>query len=419
MENKPQNLFDKLDKQGEEVEDIAKKLEGVSINDLYALAKRTWDYGDYQTAQKYYNHISLLRPLEWKAPLYASLCNYKGYHKYSFWINTPKQLEKIYISTIKYINSLDLEKEKKENEMGECLEIIKDDIFALDDMYFDYKDTFDDYDLNYIFSLQECIFNTYTSLKEIDLESTKKYLSKISIELLDLIDRTQKIYSNINKESFDELIAISDNKTKIDYDVICKKSNAESIAELSYEEINEIKLKGTMYYEYNDKIISKRIFLRNLTFGIFLIAISIFGIVYFLINEYKYTISFAFSFLYGITLTIQSFLFKNKIKCSSILCNDRIKNRLTSEGNIVTENKLKTFKILTTAGCYIQMFASLILSLTFIESNYELSFKVIFIVCATIALIVYFISTLNNLTQNMNSTDGSFSYTYKNKNYKF
>lgn len=41
MENKPQNVFEKLDKQEEKIEDISSKLEGISIEDLYALAKRT------------------------------------------------------------------------------------------------------------------------------------------------------------------------------------------------------------------------------------------------------------------------------------------------------------------------------------------------------------------------------------------
>ena len=36
MENKPQNVFEKLDKQGEQIDDISSKLEGISINDLYA-----------------------------------------------------------------------------------------------------------------------------------------------------------------------------------------------------------------------------------------------------------------------------------------------------------------------------------------------------------------------------------------------
>lgn len=60
MENMPQNLFEKLDKKGEQIEDISQRLEGISTNDLYVLAKRIWDYDNFQTAQKYYNHISLL-----------------------------------------------------------------------------------------------------------------------------------------------------------------------------------------------------------------------------------------------------------------------------------------------------------------------------------------------------------------------
>ena len=77
MENKPQNVFEKLDKQGEQIEDISQRLEGISINDLYALAKRTWDYGDYQTAQKYYNHISLLKPFYYTLILPQSEYNKK------------------------------------------------------------------------------------------------------------------------------------------------------------------------------------------------------------------------------------------------------------------------------------------------------------------------------------------------------
>ena len=59
-----ENIFEKIDKQSESIEKVADKLDGISIQDLYALAKRTWDYKDYETAQKYYNHISLLAPLE-------------------------------------------------------------------------------------------------------------------------------------------------------------------------------------------------------------------------------------------------------------------------------------------------------------------------------------------------------------------
>ena len=114
MSEENKSVFSKLDEQSEKIDDISKKLEGISINDLYALAKRTWDYGDFQTAQKYYNHISLLRPLDWEAPLYASLCNFKGYHDMYFWAKVPEQIKPIIVSTIKYIYGLNLPIDKKE-----------------------------------------------------------------------------------------------------------------------------------------------------------------------------------------------------------------------------------------------------------------------------------------------------------------
>ena len=83
----PDSLFDKLDTQGEIINQVAEKLDGVSIEDLYALAKRTWDYKDYEMAQKYYNHISLLRPLDWKAPFCASLCGCLGPYE-TYFIDT-------------------------------------------------------------------------------------------------------------------------------------------------------------------------------------------------------------------------------------------------------------------------------------------------------------------------------------------
>ena len=128
MENKPQNVFDKLDRQGEQIGDLSAKLEGVSVNDLYALAKRTWDYEDYVTAQKYYNHISLLHPLDWEAPLYASLCNARGTHDFYYWTDTLPAMSKVYVATLDYIINLDIDDLKKEDELSRCLKIIRDDI---------------------------------------------------------------------------------------------------------------------------------------------------------------------------------------------------------------------------------------------------------------------------------------------------
>ena len=148
MVDKPNSVFEKLDEQSDKISDISEKLEGVSVNDLYALAKRTWDYRDYKTAQKYYNHISLLRPLEWEAPLYASLCNFHGYHDMIFWSKTLEQLTPIFVSTMEYINNLDLPEEEKEREFNTCVDIIKKEIKSIDDHYYKYKKEYDDIDSN-------------------------------------------------------------------------------------------------------------------------------------------------------------------------------------------------------------------------------------------------------------------------------
>ena len=101
----------------EKIDDISSKLEGISIEDLYVLVKRTWDYDDYQTVQKYYNYISLLRPLDWKAPLYASLCNFRGSHQVDFWEYGLNQASKVLISTINYINNLNKSIDEKNGKV--------------------------------------------------------------------------------------------------------------------------------------------------------------------------------------------------------------------------------------------------------------------------------------------------------------
>ena len=121
-----ENLFEKLNKQSETIDQVAEKLDGVSITDLYALAKRTWDYRDYEMAQKYYNHISLLSPLEWEAPFRASLCGCLGAEQVSLWDKRPKTIVEYYQSTIKYIYSRDLSQEQKIQAFIQATEIIVD-----------------------------------------------------------------------------------------------------------------------------------------------------------------------------------------------------------------------------------------------------------------------------------------------------
>ena len=338
MENKPQNVFEKLDKQGEQIEDISQKLEGISINDLYALAKRTLDYGDYQTAQKYYNHISLLKPLDWEAPLYASLCNFKGYHDMFFWTKVPEQVEKIIVSTIKYINNLELASDKKEKEMSKCVEIIKDEMLKTKDHYFKYKKEYDDADSDYIYILEEYFINVYNDIKDIELKAIKDFNIVVAENCLSLIELTNKLSSRISKDLYQELTSISSKSFDIDFDKVVEenKAVAKPKNDLSLDEIKEIKLKGKMYFEYNDKVISKRHFNNKIIFSSILILLSLAGIVSSFLSKTWLSLIYVLPLLYGLYLFSAGFTQKERIKCNSLFSPNREYNRLTSDGNIVT-----------------------------------------------------------------------------------
>ncbi len=341
MENKPQNVFEKL---SEQVEDISKKLEGVSISDLYALAKRTWDYGDYQTAQKYYNHISLLSPLDWEAPLYASLCNFKGYHDINYWSTAPEQEEKIFLATFDYINNLDLDDDKKQKELSKCVEIIKNQIIDVKRLYLENKDVFDDNsiinkgDIKFVFKVENLFFKTYEHLKNNKFKIINFFCIDIADELLDLIEKTKKISESISKEFILEISKIAKNNYNFNID---EKDAIESEESLSDDEIKEIKLKGKLYFEYDDKVISKRRFKWNLVVGILQLFISIIGIVISIILGIRGYLAFIISLIDGTTLVYIAVSQKNRIKCSSFFSPTRIITRLNSHGNIVQENKFE------------------------------------------------------------------------------
>jgi len=422
MENKPQNVFEKLDEQGKQIEDISQRLEGISVNDLYALAKRTWDYGDFQTAQKYYNHISLLRPLDWEAPLYASLCNFKGYHNWFFWTKAPEQEVKIFVSTIKYIDNLELEHNEKESEMTRCIDVIKNQITIIKNHYFKYKKEYDNQDSKYIYTLENSFINMYKEIKDIDLESINIFTVEIAEQLLDLIVQINKISSEISKEIYAELKSLSTKEFNIDYDTIYENSRKEqdsSKEKLSFEEIKKIKLNGTIYFEYNDKVISKRIFIEKFITGLSLLLISTLGCIFATLNNWYFALLFVFSILYGFVLTFSSLVFKNKINCSSILCFQRVKNRLSSNGNVVNEKRFNFLQYIIYLGCGFQYVFGFYMVINSLDSNIYLSHKIIILICEVVSIIIYYIAILRNITQGHSKYDGTYSYYYEGKFYKF
>ena len=420
MENKPQNVFEKLDKQGEQIEDISQRLEGISINDLYALAKRTWDYGDFQTAQKYYNHISLLKPLDWEAPLYASLCNFRGYHKMFFWTKMPEQTEKIIISTIKYINSLELDKDKKESEMSRCVEIIEDDMLKTKDHYFKYKKEYDDTDSDYIYVLEEYFLNICNDIKHIELKAIKDFNIMLADNCLSLIESTKKISLKITKEVFEELTCLASKDYDINYDKLVEenKDAANPKNDLSFEEIKEIKINGQMYFEYNDKVISKRINKSNLILGALIAMVSAAGVIVSILGKWYWLFPFIFPLIFGVLLVVKAFVQKDKIKCSSLLNAHREKNRLTSDGNVVSEKRFSIMGIFAFLMNQVTILVGIMIAIFALSANDGNVYALPLLIVVVADCILSHVGYIKTSSEYHSRSNGNYSYYYNGKYYK-
>lgn len=424
MENKPESVFNKLDRQEGKIDDISEKLEGVSVKDLYALAKRTFNYGDYETAQKYYNHISLLNPLDWEAPLWASLCNFKGYHDMFFWSKVPEKSEKIIVSTIEYINNLDLDNNKKETELSRCLEIIKPFIDETRDHYYKYKKEYDNVDNNYAFVLQEWLFAIYNKTKSVELECMTSFRSLLAYECLDIIKTVQSISSEIDKEAFNHFKSISSKTVDIDYDVLMQHQHelnmdiAKSVKKLTIEEKNTILLNSKIYYELDDKVIAKRVSRKNAIYGSVIVLASIIGAVLSFVHMPFYAFAFLLPFTTGSIFVAKSFLERDRFNCSSIFSTKRKKCRLTSNNTVVREGVFSFVGTLFIISMFVSMMTTILLSVTLFTSTsakeVEIYYKVIFCICSSICTVLQYINVFSN---SAGYYHGKYKYLYKGKFY--
>lgn len=421
MTEKPDNVFSKLDEQSEKIDDISEKLEGISINDLYALAKRTWDYGDFQTAQKYYNHISLLHPLDWEAPLYASLCNFKGYHDMFFWTKVPEQEGPIFVSTIQYINNLDLEKDKKEAEMSKCIQILEKSIASFKDHYFKYQKEYDQTDPNYIHEYQEWFVDIIEKINDIDLESLKPFKAFLSSCCLEIGSAIKSFSLKIDKEKYAYLVSLSEKEWDIDYDVIIKRQERLKVAKenalknLTQEEKNTILLNGKMFFEYGDKVVAKRVTRNKIIFGLGIVIFSSLAILFSFLSIAWFAIPYSTSVLIGVLLLIKAFVEKDVISCSSLLSDRRKKCRLTSNGAVVKEDRLSFFKIITIICLATTGFLSVFFSVAlFTDSDAKLPIKILFCISAFLCSVFQYAYLLKSMSR---YDEGFYKYLYNGKFY--
>jgi hypothetical protein len=378
-----ENLFEKLNKQSETIDQVAEKLDGVSITDLYALAKRTWDYRDYEMAQKYYNHISLLSPLEWEAPFRASLCGCLGVEQVGLWDRRPKTIVEYYQSTIKYIHSRDLSQEQKIQAFIQATEIIVDVIREYIRIYLipDNRESFDAHAPAFKRNIQKAFVAILKTIDEYAYEEALQIKESICKELAEFIE--------LHCQG-DKSIAIS----KEDFEIfVYPYNNRIEYTENIFEEINaenekEIKLKGKCYLVYKDKVVEKRYRRKNVVFGSLLIVASI---VNMLLNCNKQLvpslISSSVALFIGIIMLIRGFGRKKGILQNSWMNINRWGYRLTSGENVIHERKFSLVRVIAVFAIYGFVFNLIFSGLSVWGSEYKIYESIILVSCFIIELV--------------------------------
>lgn len=329
------NVFEKLDAQGEKIDQVADKLDGVSIDDLYALAKRTWDYQDYEMAQKYYNHISLLRPLDWKAPFCASLCGCLGPYETYLWDRRPKEVFRYFQATVNYIRSRDVPDDEKNVQIKAATEIVSSvlkehvRIYAIPEN----KKAFDDVNPAFKRELQKAHISVISLL-----ETAGQDYQTIAASLADLLSEyciTDRSIA-ITNEDFEKYVAPLDRM--IDYEAGIDNSVPIS-AEQKTEQEKEIKLKGKCYLVFKDTILEKRYRRKNAILAIILLLATGCTTLIPLLSRTDREIALSAIWLIpsAIIALIRGIGNRNGFRMDSILNRERHKYRLQSDGNLICE----------------------------------------------------------------------------------
>ena len=106
IEEKNQNLFDKINASSAELANLSNKFSKVELEDLCKLADRTLKAKDYDGAKKIYNQVLLLNPNDWKAEYYVTALNLYGTHDHSEFAFTLEFRDMLYEKTFENIMNL-------------------------------------------------------------------------------------------------------------------------------------------------------------------------------------------------------------------------------------------------------------------------------------------------------------------------
>ena len=412
----PENLFEKVDRQSEKINLVAGKLEGVSIEELYALAKRTWDYKDYDMAQKYYNHISLLQPLDWKAPYCASLCGCMGPLQVDLWDRRPKTAYRYYESTVDYIQSRSLPETEKSQEVLQATDIILSVFREYIDIYLISKNrkSFDECAPEFKQELQKafiCVIKKLDAFESGLLQEKQKEACYVLGDFLEKYCQADKSIV-VAKEDFEKYIHPL--YPHIQYD-------ENLFSEPDPNRIAEIKLRGRCYLEYKDKVIAERRVKKNAIFAILLFAATLPTMIIPMIKGG----GFVWLALVSIICISLSVLFllrsignRQGIRQDGWLYPSRWKFRKNSDGNVVCEEKTMWISGVARAGAY---FLSLYIGMLFIVTAWNEYFFVSVFESGllTISAVIQAIALIVFAGEDINDYDCFRRFEYQGKTYRF
>ena len=128
IEEKNQNLFDKINDNATELARLSGKFSKVELDDLCKLADRTLKAKDFEGAKKLYNQVLLLNPNDWKAEYFVTALNLYGSHYHSEFAFTIEFRDKLYEKTFENVMNLKANDEDKISELTEAFKLIDDDL---------------------------------------------------------------------------------------------------------------------------------------------------------------------------------------------------------------------------------------------------------------------------------------------------
>lgn len=408
----PENLFEKVDRQSEKIDLVAGKLEGVCIEDLYALAKRTWDYKDYDMAQKYYNHISLLQPLDWKAPYCASLCGCMGPLQVDLWDRRPKTAYSYYASTVDYIQSRTLPQAEQEQAVLQATDIVLSVFRKYIDIYLisENRKSFDECAPEFKRELQKAFICVIKKLDAFESDLFQEKQKEACHILGDFLEKYCQADQSIvvTEEDFEKYIQPL--YPDIQYD-------ENLFSEPDPKRIAEIKLRGHCYLEYKDKVIAKRRVKKNAIFAILLFAATLTTTMIPMIKgeglEWLALLSVVLV-PFTVLFLLRSIGNRKGIRQDGRLYPSRWKFRKNSDGNVVCERKPMWMSIVLRTIVYLFSVALIPLIL----NSWGMGFSSVISGLMTIAYAIQVVSLIVFASEDINDYNCFRRFDYQGKTYR-